>query len=103
VEVVGEGVMTENGHCSYLPGNEWILNDTYPDAERRQHLYLYHVASGRKVALGGFHAPREYRGEWRCDLHPRFSPSGRWVVIDSAHGGQGRQLYLLDVGGIVGG
>jgi len=103
VEAIGEGVMTENGHCSYLPGGEWILNDTYPDAERRQHLYLYHVGTGRKVALGGFRAPEEYRGEWRCDLHARFSPDGRWVVIDSAHGGQGRQLYLLDVGGIVDG
>ena len=36
-------VMTENGHCTYLPGNEWILNDTYPDKERLQHPYLYHV------------------------------------------------------------
>ena len=30
---VGEGVMTENGHNTYLAidhGSEWILNDTYP-------------------------------------------------------------------------
>ena len=33
-EVVGKGVMTENGHCTYLPGNKWILNDTYPDRDR---------------------------------------------------------------------
>ena len=26
-----EGIMTGNGHCTYLPGNRWILNDTYPD------------------------------------------------------------------------
>ena len=39
VEVVGRGVMTVNGHCSYLPGNEWILNDTYPDRDRLQHVY----------------------------------------------------------------
>ena len=57
VEVVGKGVMTVNGHCSYLPGGEWILNDTYPDERHRlQQLYLYHVSSGRRVSLGGFHA-----------------------------------------------
>jgi Tol biopolymer transport system component len=97
VEVVGENVMTGNGHCSYLPGNEWILNDTYPDKEGKQHVYLYHVASQKKVLLGSFFAPPEYRGEWRCDTHPRFSPDGRSVVIDSAHGGNGRQMYLIDI------
>jgi hypothetical protein len=101
VEVVGKDVMVVNGHCTYLPGNEWILNDTYPDPERYQHLYLYHVATGQRVALGRFHAPPEYTGEWRCDLHPRFSPDGRSVVIDSADGGDGRQLYLIDVAQVV--
>jgi len=97
VQVVGAGVMTVNGHCTYLPGNDWILNDTYPDAQRLQHLYLYQVSSGRRVALAGLPAPAEYQGEWRCDLHPRASGDGRQVVIDSAHDGRGRQMYLLEV------
>ena len=100
-EQVGKGVMTVNGHCAYLPGNRWILNDTYPDRDRLQHPYLYHVATGRKVPLGHFRSPKEYTGEWRCDTHPRFSPDGRSVVIDSPHTG-GRQLHLIDVSGIVG-
>lgn len=101
VEVVGEGVMARNGHCTYLPGNAWILNDAYPDADRNQELYLYHVATGRKVPLGHFQSPDLYGGEWRCDLHPRFSPDGMKVVIDSPHGGDGRQMYLLDIDEIV--
>jgi len=100
VEVVGPDVMVVNGHCTYLPGNRWILNDTYPDRERKQHPYLYHVTSGRRVPLGHFHAPPEYTGEWRCDTHPRFSPDGTKVVIDSPHSG-GRQMYLIDLSGIV--
>ena len=101
VETIGEGVMTVNGHCTYLPGNEWILNDTYPTQEKRaQQLYLYHVASGKRVELGAFAAPEDYQGEWRCDLHPRFSPDGRCVTVDSAHAG-GRQIYLVDIGQIV--
>ncbi|OHB74929.1 MAG: hypothetical protein A2Z25_18385 [Planctomycetes bacterium RBG_16_55_9] len=101
-EVVGQSTMTGNGHCTYLPGNRWILNDTYPDKQRNQNVYLYNVAAGKKVPLGHFHTPPEYTGEWRCDTHPRFSPDGRSVVIDSPHGGNGRQMYLIDISGIVG-
>jgi len=43
VEQVGKDVMTVNGHCTYLPGNQWILNDTYPDKNRLQHVYLFNV------------------------------------------------------------
>lgn len=100
VEVVGPEVMKVNGHCTYLPGNEWILNDTYPDSARLQHPYLYHVKTGKRVPLGHFRSPPQYAGEWRCDTHPRFSPDGRKVVIDSPHDG-GRQMYLIDVREIV--
>lgn len=102
VEIVGKGVMTVNGHCTYLPGNEWILNDTYPDKQRNQNPYLYHVATGEVHPLGHFYLPPEYKGEWRCDTHPRFSPNGRMVVIDSPHTGEGRQLHLIDISRIVG-
>ena len=101
VKTVGKGIMTRNGHCTYLPGNEWILNDTYPDKQRKQHVYLYHVATGRTVSLGRFYLPPEYKGEWRCDTHPRFSPDGRSVIIDSPHGGNGRQMHLIDISRIV--
>ncbi len=101
VEIVGKEKMPRNGHCSYLPGNAWILNDTYPDKDRNQNVYLYHVATRRRVPLGSFHSPPEYRGEWRCDAHPRFSPDGRSVVIDSPHS-EGRQLHLIDISEIVG-
>ncbi len=102
VEVVGPEVMTSNGHNTYLPGNEWILNDTYPDRERLQHPYLYHVESGRRVPLGHFYSPEAYRGEWRCDLHPRASPDGTKVVLDSTHTGEGRQLFLIDISRVLG-
>ena len=101
VEVVAPEVMPLNGHCTYLPGNRWILNDTYPDEDRLQHPYLYEVSTGRRVPLGHFLSPPEYAGEWRCDTHPRFSPDGTKVVIDSPHGGNGRQLYLIDISGVV--
>jgi hypothetical protein len=96
-EAVGPDVMTVNGHCTYIRGNRYILNDTYPDKERNQNVFVYEVATGKRTPLGSFAAPREYAGEWRCDTHPRASADGRKVIIDSAHGGTGRQMYLLDL------
>jgi len=101
VEPVGRGVLDENGHCTYLPGNQWILNDTYPDRENYQHVHLYEVATGKRLPLGDFCSPQEYHDEFRCDTHPRHSRDGSKVVIDSPHGGNGRQMHLLDVSAIV--
>jgi hypothetical protein len=101
VAVVGKDIMTENGHCVYLPGNKWILNDTYPDKQRLQHLYLFEAATGKRIPLADLYSPPEYTGEWRTDLHARFSPDGKQVCIDSTHEKMGRQLYLLDISSIV--
>ena len=102
VEIVGGKKMYDDGHCVYLPGNEWIVNDTYPNSKRKRTLFLYHVASGRIVVLGRFHNDPEYTGQWRVDLHPRVSPDGRLIVVDSPHTGEGRQMHIIDVSGIVG-
>ncbi len=102
IEVVGPGVLDPYGHCSYLPGNEWILSDSYPDQDRNQKPHLYHVKTNRRLSLGRFHLPEEYTGEWRCDTHPRFSRDGKLVCIDSPKDKAGRQLHLIDISTIVG-
>ena len=97
---VGEGVMKVNGHNTFLPGTnaEWILNDTYPQGEAREQVpYLYHEKTNKRIDLGRFHEPAEYHGEWRCDTHPRASNDGKMVCIDSTHGGNGRQMSLINI------
>ncbi len=93
-----------NGHQTFVPGTngQWLVADTYPlGPNREQILYLFHLPSSRAVVLGRFHSPAEYRGEWRCDLHPRVSADGGRVIIDSTHAGNGRQQYLIDIRRIV--
>jgi hypothetical protein len=105
VEAVGPDVMTQDGHCTYLADRDWILNDFTPGARHEPpypFAYLYHVPSGRWAVLGEFPSPAAYVGELRIDLHPRGSPDGRTVIVDSAHAGDGRQMYLIDVSEIVG-
>lgn len=102
ISVFAPEVMTRNGHVTYLRENRWILSDTYPDRDRNQHLYLYNVQTGLAHSLGRYYTPPNYTGPVRCDLHPRASRDGRLVVFDSPHGGNGRQMYLVDISGIVG-
>ncbi len=100
VEVIGPDVMTVNGHNTYLPGWRWVLNDTYPDKDRLQHPYLYDSVTGARRPLAHFLSPKEYTGEWRCDTHPRSSPDGKLVSVDSPHNG-GRQMHLIDIGDMI--
>jgi hypothetical protein len=95
---IGRGVLDGSGHLTYLPGNQWILNDTYPKGlDRLQTPHLYHIESGRRIDLGHFHLPKAYSGEWRVDTHPRLSRDGRFVCIDTVKEGEGRQLCLIDI------
>ena len=92
--------VAQDGHCSYSPDRAWVLNDTYPDRERKQHLMLLKVATGRRYSLNAFHSPPRFTGPFRCDLHPRWDRTGTKVCIDGCHDAQ-RQVYVLDVSEVV--
>jgi hypothetical protein len=108
VEPLPPDAVPANGHVSYLPGSQWILSDSYPDAEDHQHVVLYDVRRQERINIGAFPLPRPYNHKYmqepskecRCDLHPRVSRDGRSVVIDAPHV-DGRQLHLIDVSAIV--
>jgi hypothetical protein len=98
-EILGDGVLAHDGHCSWSPDGQWILTDTYPDADQRRPLLLYRPADGRLAELGRFYSPPQMTGQLRCDLHPRWNRDGTKVCFDSAHEGQ-RQMYVMDVSSI---
>jgi hypothetical protein len=100
LKLVGDGVLTQDGHCSYSPDRKWILNDTYPDKNRLQWLMLYDPAKNRRYDLNQFHSPKAFAGPFRCDLHPRWNRDGTQVCFDGCHDPQ-RQVYIVDVREIV--
>jgi hypothetical protein len=97
IERVGNGVLTEDGHCSFSPDRRWVLNDTYPDRYGLRTLMLFDHKRGTRIDLARLYSPKErWWGEIRCDLHPRWSPDGRYACIDSVHSGE-RQMYQVDL------
>jgi hypothetical protein len=107
--VFAAGALTEDGHCTWSPDGEWVLTDTYPDAEQRRTLMLYHDATRTRVDVGQYLAMPHRRygvdSSWlisgmRSDLHPRWNRDGTQVCFDSVHEGN-RQMYVIDVGHIV--
>jgi hypothetical protein len=100
--IMGEGILDRygDGHCSFSTDRRWIVTDTYPDRARHQRLVLFGTHSGKCITLGRFFAPWAFKGLRRCDLHPRWSPDGRWISFDSAYNGF-RRTFFLDVHDII--
>lgn len=99
-KIIGDEILNEDGHCSYLKNKEWIMNDTYPDSNRQVELYLFNTKTKQKIVLGKIFMDKKYEGEWRVDLHPRQSRDGKKIFIDCAVGESGRQILMLDISGL---
>ena len=94
----GGGVLT--GHAAFSPNGRWIVFDTGPDRQSRRQVALYDLVTQRHLSLGHFHHPPPFRGDIRCDPHPRWRADGRAITFDSIHEGT-RQIYLADVSEIL--
>lgn len=97
-EVIGEDLLTEDGHMSYHKNKNLLLTDTYPDADYLRTLKIHNISANSDMAIGRFFAPPDLQGELRCDLHPCWNRDYTRVAIDSIHNKGQRQVYIVDVG-----
>lgn len=94
--IIGKNTLNKPGHPTYLTGKRYLLLDTYPDKYSEQILMLYDLDNDELIELGSYLSPLNYRGELRCDLHPRSDQTGKFICFDSAHEGM-RALYVLNI------
>ncbi|MFW6100030.1 MAG: hypothetical protein ACOC90_01465 [Bacteroidota bacterium] len=91
---LGGGLLDYDGHGTFSPDGEWFITDTYPNGLGEQNLYLMNMDNKAILPLARFHQPSDYTGDWRCDLHPRWSPESDMVGFNSTHSGK-RQVYVI--------
>lgn len=93
--LISTGMLREDGHPSWTKEGRFMLTDTYADEKGYRHLLLYDAVKNKVHRLGQFISPYN-NCNFRCDLHPRFSPDEGYVIIDTAHSGR-RQIFLLEL------
>jgi len=93
---VGKDILKSDGHPTFCVDDRFIVLDTYPDKSRVQTLFLYDAEKNKTVKLLEYFSPLKYSGEFRCDLHPRVSPSGYFVSVDHIVSGR-RAISVFDL------
>ena len=92
---LGNGLLDFDGHGTFSPNRKWMVTDTYPKAGmREQSIYLMDMETEATLPLGRFVQPNEFTGHWRCDIHCRWSPSGKIIGFNSTQTGS-RQAYVM--------
>ena len=93
-------LLSEDGHPSFDNSGRFFITDTYPKRDRFSKLVLVDTATHIQYILGSFYQPIKFSGEYRVDLHPRFSKDGKYISIDSGHEGY-RRTCLFDVSPLI--
>jgi hypothetical protein len=93
--IIAPNLLNRDGHPSYAPQGGHFVTDTYPDDYREQHLLLF-TEDTRLLDLARFYSPPAFRGETRCDLHPRWDPTGQLICVDDTSQGL-RKLAVLRI------
>ncbi|MEL7310243.1 MAG: hypothetical protein AAFN07_01920 [Pseudomonadota bacterium] len=83
-----------DGHPQACSANDLLVTDSYPDRNRLQRLMIVDRSTKTVRTLADLRIPLRFYGANRCDFHPRWSPDGRHICIDSAHTGE-RSVAIL--------
>ncbi len=92
------GTLNDDGHQSMVSGDVFVT-DTYPDKRRMARLWMVDMASQCRIQLARVYSPKKFQTidfhcHIACDLHPRVSPSGKFVCFDAAFSGK-RSLCVM--------
>lgn len=98
--IIAPETLNSDGHQTFVT-DELFITDTYPDKRRMTKLYSANVSTNETKLLGKFYSPKKYQTKdfkchIACDLHPRISPSGKYLCFDSPRSGK-RSICVMQV------
>lgn len=95
---IATDLLLRDGHPTFCPSNlDWFISDTYQDESGFRELFLYNVNNNQKILIDRVHSDSVSDNTgYRCDLHPKWSYSGRYISIDLIYNGK-RQMAVYDV------
>ena len=99
-KIIASDVLNSDGHQSFV-SDTLFVTDTYPDRRRMSCLYSADITSGNTELIAKIYSPKrfqtkDFKCHIACDLHPRISPSGRFVSFDSPSTGK-RGIYVMKI------
>lgn len=102
-QVVGDGFLDSDGHCSFSPDGDWIITDRKYGRTMEQSLLIYNVQTRYKQVLCTYdmREKKYMSGDTRCDFHPRWSRKGDMICFDAIEPTGGtRQLHIAYLTGL---
>lgn len=94
------GGLNVDGHQSMISDSDFVT-DTYPDRRRMASLYKVDMEAQSYQRIAYLYSPKKFQTKdfhehIACDLHPRVSPTGRYVCFDSVYTGE-RSLCIMSL------
>ena len=97
-KIIRPDVLNQDGHQTFV-NDDVFVTDTYPDKWRQSQLYVVNIADGNVKKILSINSPKKFQCKTvynyiDCDLHPRVSPSGKYVCCDTVMTGK-RGLLIM--------
>lgn len=97
-KIIAGDKLNSDGHQSFITDSSFVT-DTYPDKYRMAKIYKADIDTQKVELLVSVYSPKKFQTKdfkchIACDLHPRVSPSGKYVCFDSPRTGK-RGLYVM--------
>lgn len=99
-KIICPDILNQDGHQTFVDDNTFIT-DTYPDKWRQCQLYLVNMKDNTARKILNINYSKKFVSKTvynyiDCDLHPKVSPSGRYVSCDVVNTGV-RSLFVMEV------
>lgn len=82
-----------DGHPSFEKNGKYMITDTYADYGKTRKLVVLNSVNDKRILLGEFYSPL-WETPASCDLHPKLSRDGQFLVIDTAYSGIHRMMVF---------